>query len=79
MEHNYYAIYDRAAKSYVHIFESANNATAGRLFEALAKNNENFVGIKPDDFVLFSIAKFNDENGNFMSHEPEKIMEGKNE
>lgn len=79
MIHTYYAIYDRAAKSYVHIFESANNATAGRLFEALAKNKETFVGVKPEDFALYSIAQFNDQNGTFQSHEPEKIMEGKSE
>lgn len=79
MIHNYYAIYDRAAKSYVHIFESQNNATAGRLYEALAKNKETFVGIKPDDFMLYKVAQFNDETGTFESHEPEKIMEGKSE
>ena len=79
MLHNYYAIYDRAAKSYVHIFESANDATAGRLFETLAKNKENFVGVKPDDFALYSVAQFDDLNGTFFDHEPEKIMEGKNE
>lgn len=79
MIHSYYAIYDRAAKSYVHIFESANDATAGRLFETLAKSKETFVGVKPDDFALYNIAQFNDENGIFTSHEPEKIMEGKSE
>lgn len=79
MVHSYFAIYDRAAKSYVHIFESANNATAGRLFETLAKNKETFVGVKPDDFALYNIAQFDDESGTFKSHEPEKIMEGKDE
>lgn len=79
MVHSYFAIYDRAAKSYVHIFESANNATAGRFFETLAKSKETFVGVKPDDFVLYNIALFNDESGIFTSLEPEKIMEGKGE
>lgn len=79
MIHEYYAIYDKAAKSYVHIFESANKATAGRLFETLAKNKETFVGVKPDDFALFSVAQFDDQNGTFTSYDPEKIMEGKSE
>lgn len=79
MLHNYYAIYDRAAKSYVHIFENTNDTTAGRLFETLAKNKETFVGVKPDDFALYNIAQFDDLNGTFNSHEPEKIMEGKSE
>ena len=82
MKHKYYAIYDRLAQKYVHVFENENDKTAARLFEVMEKTPENFVNLKPEDYQLDYIGEFNDENGEFKNEKeglkaPYKILEGK--
>lgn len=77
MMHEYFGIYDRAAKAYVHISESKNSATFIRMCETMAKDKNTFIGVKPDDFKAYHVATFNDENGQFIGHEPELVWEGK--
>ena len=77
MIHNYYGIYDRVAKSYVHITESKNDKTMARMCEIMAKDEKTFIGATPEDFKAYHLANFNDETGVFESIEPEKVWEGK--
>lgn len=77
MIHQYYGIYDRAAKCYVHVTESKNNETMARMCAALAKDKSTFIGQAPEDFRADHLAQFNEDNGEFMSIEPEKVWEGK--
>lgn len=77
MTHEYFGIYDKAAKAYVHISESKNAAMFIRMCEAMAKDEKTFMGVKPDDFTASHLATFEDETGKFTSYEPEKIWEGK--
>lgn len=82
MTHNYYAIWDRAALKYVHVFESENDATSKRMFNIMENNQESFIGAKPEDFQLDYIGNFNDETGEFICKKeqlpaPFKICEGK--
>lgn len=76
MKHNYYAIWDKAAKRYVHISESINENTFSRMMDSLSKDEKTFVGQKPEDFTGYKVAEFEDETGEFKSIEPEKIWEG---
>nr|DAH72161.1 MAG TPA: DNA binding protein [Microviridae sp.] len=77
MKHAYYAIYDRAAKCYVHVSESKTNETFSRMCDALAKDKTTFIGVAPEDYKGYHVADFDDETGTFISCEPEKIWEGK--
>ena len=77
MKHAYYAIYDRAAKCYVHVSEGKTNETFRRMCDALAKDKTTFIGVAPEDYKGYRVAEFDDETGTFTSHEPEKVWEGK--
>lgn len=77
MKHNYYAIYDRAAKCYVHVSEGKTDETFVRMCEALARDKTTFIGVAPEDYKGYKVAEFDDERGTFISCEPEKVWEGK--
>ena len=77
MKHAYYAIYDRAAKCYVHVSESKTNETFARMCDALAKDKSTFLGVEPEDYKGYKVAEFDDESGTFIPNEPEKVWEGK--
>ena len=76
MIHKYYAIWDKAAKSYVHVSESINDKTFQRMLDVLAKDEKTFIGQKPEDFIGYHVADFNDETASFQSKEPIKVWEG---
>lgn len=76
MIHTYYAIWDKAAKSYIHVSESINDDTFRRMLNTLAKDDKTFIGQKPDDYTGYNVATFDDETGTFQSHEPAKVWEG---
>lgn len=77
MKHTYYAIYDRAAKCYVHVTESQTNETFTRMCDTLAKDKKTFIGVAPEDYKGYRVAEFDDESGMFIPNEPEKVWEGK--
>lgn len=77
MKHAYYAIYDRAVKAYVHVSEGKTDEAFKRMCEALAKDKSTFLGIAPEDYKGYHVADFDDETGEFISREPEKVWEGK--
>nr|CAI9750237.1 DNA binding protein [Microvirus sp.] len=77
MIHSYFGIYDRVAKSYVHITENRSAETMARMCDIMAKDEKTFLGATPGDFKAYKLAEFNDETGEFVSIEPEKVWEGK--
>lgn len=77
MKHEYYAIYDKASKCYVHVCESKTNETFARMCDALAKDKATFIGVAPEDYKGYHVATFEDETGAFISCEPTKVWEGK--
>lgn len=77
MIHQYYGVYDRAAKCYVHVCESKNDETMARMCATLAKDKNTFIGQAPEDFRADHLANFNEDDGVFISLEPTKVWEGK--
>lgn len=76
MIHKYYAIWDKAAKSYIHVSESINDDTFKRMLDVLAKDEKTFIGQKPEDYTGYYVANFDDEDATFRSEEPVKVWEG---
>lgn len=78
MNHNYYAIFDKAAGKHVHVFESDNDKTAARMFHIMEENPESFIGVKPEDYILNFAGYFDDISGSFGSNGvTHKVCEGK--
>ena len=76
MEHLYYGLWDSVAKCYAWVGENKNNATFARMCNVMAKDDKTFVGQSPEDYTGYNLAKFNDENGEFIN-DKEKVWEGK--
>ena len=76
MEHLYYGLRDDVAKCYAWVGESKNNATFARMCSTMEKDEKTFVGQSPEDYTGYKLAKFNDENGEFIN-DKEKVWEGK--
>lgn len=63
-----YCVFDSKAEAYMAPFFFQTNGQAIRAFSDLANNKSSTVAQHPEDFTLFSIGFFNDEDG---SLEPE--------
>lgn len=58
-----YSIYDRKAEIFNTPFFCRNDSVALRSFEDLLKDDRTTVSQHPEDFVLYKLGQFNDENG----------------
>lgn len=76
MEHLYYGIWDKVAKCYAWVGESKSDATFARMCNVMAKDEKNFIGQTPGDYIGYRLAVFNDECGEFYNNK-EKVWEGK--
>ena len=76
MEHLYYGIWDNVAKCYAWVGESKNDATFARMCNVMEKAEKTFIGQSSQDYTGYRLAKFNDENGEFIN-DKEKVWEGK--
>lgn len=76
MKHNYYGIWDNAAKCYAWVGESKNNTTFARMCNVMEKDKKTFIGQSPQDYTGFKLAVFEDELGTF-TNDTEKVWEGK--
>ncbi len=64
MNLNAYSIYDDAAKAFATPFFAINDGIAVRMFQSnINSKEENNLSKYPDQFTLFKIGTFNDENG----------------
>lgn len=76
MKHNYYGIWDKVAKCYTWVGESKNDETFARMCKVMEKDEKNFIGQSPQDYIGYRLATFNDETGEFCNGK-EKVWEGK--
>ena len=64
MNLNIYSIYDSAAKAYMSPFFMHNHGLAIRAFsDQVNATTDNQIKNHPEQFTLFHIAEYNDENG----------------
>lgn len=76
---NIYSIYDDAANAYMPPFFMHNHGLATRAFSDNANNKESQIGQHPEQFALFHIGTFDDENGKIESFETPKSLGRGNE
>ena len=76
MKHFVYAIFDRASGVYDRPFPAISDKAAERSFGDLVADSNTTVGRHPDDFTLFRIGSYNDNNGKLEGEVPEKIANG---
>lgn len=68
-----YTIKDLAVEAYGPLFEARAHGEAIRLFKDEATNSESRISKHPQDFELFYMGEFNDQNGEFNTPAPEKL------
>lgn len=74
MKLNIYSIYDSAAKAYATPFFMQNDGLAIRAFQSnVNSNEENNISKYPDQFTLFRVGEYDDENGLITSESPESL------
>lgn len=63
MIYRVYSIYDRKALIYYPPFFAATNGQAVRTFTDTANDQNSSIARHPNDYVLFCIGDYNDQNG----------------
>ena len=58
-----FAVYDAKVKAYLPVFQARTPAEAQRSFSDAVNSQEHHFSKYPEDFTLFRLASFNDENG----------------
>lgn len=71
MKINAYTIYDSAIKAYNSPFFMQTDALAKRVFMDQVNNPESQISKSPQDFTLYNIGVYDDQNGMFV---PGKVM-----
>ncbi len=67
MKHNVYSIFDQASGLYSRPFFDGSDASATRMFSEIATDAEHPVGKHPEDYTLFRLGIFDDENGDLIT------------
>lgn len=62
MKTGMYTIYDSKANAYSQPFHAVNDAVAMRMLAASVNDPGTIINQHPEDFVLYEIARFDDEN-----------------
>lgn len=65
MKTNVYTIYDSKAKAYSLPFHAVNDAVATRMVGASVNDPGTTLNKHPEDFVIYELARFDDETGVF--------------
>lgn len=76
MKHNMYAIYDTAAGMYLRPFTAIADGQAQRGFSDIIMDKDHEFGKHPEDYTLFKVGIFDDNNGEITPFVPEKIITG---
>ncbi len=66
-----YSIYDTAVGAYMRPFFSQADGDATRMFSDLCMDAEHPVGRHPEDYSLFRLGGFNDQDGKVIGDGPE--------
>lgn len=76
MLYKLFTIRDSAANVYGVPFFVAHAGQAMRMFSDECKGDKSVMGTHPEDFELFHIGEYNDENASFEVEIPRSIMRG---
>lgn len=68
-----YAIYDAKLNAYMRPWCANTHGEATRLFMDNASNPDSMLGRHPEDFVLYYIGEFHEENAVLVSAKPENL------
>lgn len=71
-----YAVFDVKAKAYLPPFFLPEEGMAIRTFTNCCQDDNHQFGRNPEDFTLFSLGDFNDENGEITVEGPFAIING---
>jgi len=63
MIHEIFSVYDSKAGAYTQPFYAVNRRVAIRMFSELANDPNHAFGMHPEDFTLFELGSFNDQDG----------------
>lgn len=69
-----FAVRDGKAKGYLQPFYSINAGSAIRAFEDVINETGNQLSKHPEDYVLYELADFNDQTGEFINATPVKML-----
>lgn len=69
-----FTIYDSKAETYSKPFYMTATGEAVRAFGDLANNQDTDIGKHPEDYTLFAIAEFNDNNGTFEPYDTKSSL-----
>jgi len=70
MKTKIFSVYDSKAECFGTPFFMPNRAMAIRVFSDLAKDKQSMVGKHREDFMLYEVGEFNDENGDVINQKP---------
>lgn len=73
MKMNIYSIYDVAAGAYLRPFFMQSDGQATRSFSDIAQDASHEIGKHPEDYTLFKLGLFDDNTGEIIAFDPEKI------
>lgn len=59
----FFSVYDSKAEMYMRPFLFQSNAEAVRSFSDLCNDTDTLCGKHPEDFTLFHLGEFNDQDG----------------
>lgn len=63
-----FAIHDAKAEAYLQPFFMANKGTAIRAITELMEKNDHQFSKYPEDFTLFELGEYDDQNGQMLPH-----------
>lgn len=63
MIHRLYTVYDSKAEFYSKPFYARSTGEALRQFQAAANDNQNSIGLYPEDYALFEMGEFDELSG----------------
>ena len=69
------SIYDTKAKAYLRPFFVNATGQAIRSFSDIANDKEHDVGRHPEDYTLYRLGQFDDQNGELMPEAPESLAQ----
>lgn len=67
MKMNVYSVFDSASKSFMRPMFMSTDGQAIRVFQDEANNNKTLIYAHPDQFTLFKIGEFDDNDGELVS------------
>ncbi len=76
MKHKMYVIYDSKAKAYMQPWFLTTTPMAQRLFTDCVNDKDHNFGRHPEDYTLFTIGNFDDNNAKIEWKSPEALGNG---